>query len=276
AVERTQELVTDLVALMHKGDVPEARIFIDSPLATKASKVFVRHAHELDLGDELLRAFQSKHLRFTESASDSKSINRLDGFFIVISASGMCDAGRIRHHLEHRLWRADTTVLMAGYQAQGTLGRVLLEGKKRVRIQGDEVAVKATIRSLDDYSGHADGPELVAWLEERRPVRQNIFLVHGEGPSRLALRDRIADRVIAHDRVLMPMIDDTFDLGREGALSVEPATRRRLQPDAAARLDWNNELTELVMDINEAVRGTAGAKARRRIIRRLRRALTGE
>jgi metallo-beta-lactamase family protein len=275
AVERTQELVTDLVRLMGDGEIPETRIFIDSPLANRASDVFIRHADELENGADLLRAFRSDLLRFSHSVDESKAINRLRGFFIVIAASGMCDAGRIRHHLKNRLWREDATVLMVGYQAEGTLGRLLVKGVSPVRIHGEEIAVNAAIRSIDDYSGHADGPELADWLEERKPVRAGVFLVHGEPEAREALKQCIEGGVLPAERIYSPAIDDIYLLGPDSA---EPSDgrKRRIAPEATARLDWNNELTELILDINDVVEKAPGEKARGVIIRRLRRALDDE
>ncbi len=272
AVERTQELVTDLIRLMGDKEMPEARIFIDSPLANRASDVFIRHADELDTGSDLLRAFRSDLLHFSQSVDDSKAINRLQGFFIVIAASGMCDAGRIRHHLKNRLWRKDATVLIVGYQAEGTLGRLLINGTDPVRIQGEEVAVNATIRSMDDYTGHADGPELTDWLMERRPVRQGIFLVHGEPDARNALKHRIAGEILPTERIINPAIDDIYRLNPDGA-ELTDGKKRRIAPEATARLDWNNALTELLLDINEAVEQASDEKARNVIIRRIRRTL---
>ncbi|TGP68595.1 MBL fold metallo-hydrolase, partial [bacterium M00.F.Ca.ET.227.01.1.1] len=105
--------------------------FVDSPLATRASTIFERHADDIEQVDGLRQALSSPQLRFTETIEQSKAINRLRGFFVVIAASGMCDAGRIRHHLKANLWRRNATVMMAGYQAQGSLGRILLDGARR-------------------------------------------------------------------------------------------------------------------------------------------------
>ena len=131
AVERTQELLVDLYLLMKAGEVPTAPIFVDLPLATRASAIFERHADDIEQGNVLRQALHSAGLRFTETVEQSKAINRLSGFFVVIAASGMCDAGRIRHHLKANLWRRNATVMMAGYQAQGSLGRILLDGARR-------------------------------------------------------------------------------------------------------------------------------------------------
>ena len=169
AVERTQELIVDLVDLMERGDIPAAPIFLDSPLAIRATQVFRQHAksHGADL--DVDRLLCSPHLRCTETVEESKSIAKLVGFHIIIAASGMCDAGRIRHHLKRWLWHANATVLFVGFQAQGTLGRFLVDGVKAVRIQGEEIKVAARIRRVDEYSGHADGPELARWIASRRP-----------------------------------------------------------------------------------------------------------
>ena len=144
AVERTQELIVDLVDLMERGDIPAAPIFLDSPLAIRATEVFRAHAETLEPGADVNRLLSSPHLRCTETVEESKSIARFTGFHIVIAASGMCDAGRIRHHLKRWLWQANATVLLSGFQAQGTLGRFLDGGAKAVRIQGEEIKVKAT------------------------------------------------------------------------------------------------------------------------------------
>ena len=162
AVERTQELIVDLVDLMQQGKIPTAPIFLNSPLAIRATEVFRQHASELGPDIDIAAILQSPHLRFTETVSESKAIEKLSGFHIIIAASGMCDAGRIRHHLKHWLWNRKATVLLTGFQARGTLGRFLDDGVKAVRIQGEEIKVAARIRRIDEYSGHADSSELVS------------------------------------------------------------------------------------------------------------------
>ena len=139
---------------------------------------------------------------------ESKSIAKLTGFHIIIAASGMCDAGRIRHHLKRWLWNSGATVLLVGFQAQGTLGRFLEDGAKAVRIQGDEIKVAARIRRIDEYSGHADGPELARWIAARRPVHRGVFLVHGEEHALSGLSDRIAEKLIPASQVFRPLLDD--------------------------------------------------------------------
>ena len=227
AVERTQELIVDLIDLMERGEIPAAPVFLDSPLAIRATEVFRRHAASLDLDFDLNRLLSSSHLRFTETVDESKSIAKLSGFHIIIAASGMCDAGRIRHHLKRWLWRGDATVLLVGFQARGTLGRFLYDGVKAVRIQGDEIKVAARIRHLDEYSGHADGPELARWIGSRRPIRRGLFLVHGEEPAIAGLTDRIAERIIPAAQVFRPVLDDIFELSTAAPTPVDVAHRRR-------------------------------------------------
>src|SRR5207344_3177133 len=201
AVERTQELIVDLVDLMERGEVPSAPIFLDSPLAIRATEVFRKHASSLDPAIDVRRLLNSPQLRFTETVDESKAIAKLTGFHIVIAASGMCDAGRIRHHLKNWLWNARATVLLVGFQAQGTLGRFLHDGVKAVRIQGEEIKVAARIRYIDDYSGHADGPELARWIAARRPILRGLFLVHGEEQAIAGLSGRIAERIIPEAKI---------------------------------------------------------------------------
>lgn len=271
AVERTQEVLTDLALLIASGALPRIQIHIDSPLATRATQVFAQHAAELDHGSDLLAALKSPDVHFTESVEDSIALDTITDFHIVISASGMCDAGRIRHRLKNWLWNERATVLMVGFQAQGTLGRILLDGAKEVRIQGDEIVVRARIRTLDLYSGHADGAELVQWLRDREPIRRGLFLVHGEPESLLALKDRVASLLPA-DRVIIPEIDSCFALTRSGAQPYG-TPRRRIEPAHVAHLDWHNDLSRLLLDINQAVDHAADERSRSVIIRALRRAL---
>ncbi|MCP8938158.1 MBL fold metallo-hydrolase [Alsobacter sp. SYSU M60028] len=275
AVERTQELLVDLVALMESDAVRPAQIFIDSPLASKATEAFAAHAGELEDGDRLIRALDYRMVRFTESVEHSKSLDRLRGFHVVIAASGMCDAGRIRHHLRARLGRAESTVLLVGFQAQGTLGRFLLEGAPRVRIMGEEIDVRASVRSLDLYSGHADAAELQRWVERRGPVAGRVFLTHGEEPAMEALAARLAGPLGA-GRIVRPTLDQVFELTADAAAPVEGAAPVRLPPESLGRVDWHNDLSRLILDINDAVRREAGENARAKLLRRLRRALDNE
>ena len=273
AVERTQELIVDLVDLMQRGDIPAAPIFLDSPLAIRATEVFRQHAGALNAGIDVARVLNSPHLRFTETVDESKAIAKLTGFHIIIAASGMCDAGRIRHHLKRWLWHKKATVLLCGFQAQGTLGRFLEEGAKAVRIQGDMIKVEARIQSFDEYSGHADGAELARWIAERRPIERGLFLMHGEEPAISGLSRRVAERVIPAAKIHCPILDDIYELTTASPTPLDGGHRRRLAPEAVVNLDWHNDMSKLILDINDRVEAAADDRARGVIIRKLRRAL---
>ncbi|MCL6634461.1 MAG: MBL fold metallo-hydrolase [Peptococcaceae bacterium] len=191
AVERTQDLLYHLNLLMEAKRMPPMTVYIDSPLATAATAVFQRHRDVLDQeASDLIRRggdpINLPGVRYTHSAEESKALNNIDRA-IIISASGMCEAGRIRHHLKYNLWRPESTVLFVGYQPVGTLGRQILDGEKRVRIFGDDIAVKADVKFIECYSAHADQAGLVEWVKKfARPPRE-IFLVHGEPEASEAL-----------------------------------------------------------------------------------------
>lgn len=276
AVERTQEIVTDLVMLMEQGKVPHASVFIDSPLANKATAIFMKHAKSLDHGGDLLKAFSSGYVKATESVEDSKSLARFTGFRIIVAASGMCEAGRIRHHLKNHLWQASTTVLLAGFQAEGSLGRILQDGAKTVTIMGEEISVKAAVKRIEDYSGHADGPELVAWMKERLPVSKTVFLTHGEEEAQMALERDLKGIGIAGDCIIRPRLDDVFDLEGEACAFIPEETKPRIDPTAVAHRDVHNEAASLHLDIDEELRKAADPKSRAVLLRRLRRALAGD
>jgi metallo-beta-lactamase family protein len=276
AVERTQELLVDLIALMERGEVPTAPIFLDSPLAIRATEVFRQHASSLDPEIDVARLLSSPHLRFTETVDESRAIAKLTGFHIIVAGSGMCDAGRIRHHLKRWLWNGNATVLLTGFQAQGTLGRFLVDGATAVRIQGEEIKVAARIRRIDDYSGHADGPELSRWIAARRPIRRGVFLVHGEEPALDGLSKRIAEQTIPAAKVLIPVLDDIYELSTPAPTSIDVSHRRRLTPEAVVALDWHNDMSRLILDINDRIEAAADDRARGIVIRKLRRALESE
>ena len=273
AVERTQELIADLVDLMARSEIPTAPIFLDSPLAIRATEVFRNNAASLDPAVDLERLLTSSQLHFTETVDESKSIARLSGFHIIIAASGMCDAGRIRHHLKHWLWNRKATVLLAGFQARGTLGRFLDDGVKAVRIQGEEIKVAARIRRIDEYSGHADSSELARWIAARRPIHRGLFLVHGEDRAIAGLSGRIAERIIPEAKIFLPVLDDAYDLSTAAPTPLDVSRRRRLAPEAVVSLDWHNDMSKLILDINDEMERAADDRARGVVIRRLRRAL---
>lgn len=201
AVERTQDLLYDLNQLYQNGELdPGIDIYIDSPLAIAATQIFEKHIEYYDYeasqivanGDHPLRL---PNLKVTLSQEESVKLNSVPGNTIIISASGMCDAGRIKHHLKHNLWRPECTILFVGYQAQGTLGRRIVDGEKLVRIHGEQVAVKADIRSIEAYSAHADQAGLLNWLKHFINAPKGIFLVHGEEQGQQALAEYIRNEI---------------------------------------------------------------------------------
>ncbi|MBB4172002.1 MBL fold metallo-hydrolase [Rhizobium sp. BK538] len=271
AVERTQEVLTDLIALMDAGSLPRTPIMIDSPLASRATEVFKAQSRELENRSAFLRALNAPNVRFTETAEQSKALDLVRGFHIIIAASGMCEAGRIRHRLRNWLWRSECTVLFVGFQATGTLGRILEDGARVVRIQGDEIEVRANIATLDAYSGHADASELEEWVTARTPIRKGLFLVHGETTARSVLSDRLSKTVSAP--ILLPSLDESYLLSKDGAHLATPSKPRRLEPEQLGHADWHNDYQSFVLDLSDRLDKAADRKGRAVILRRLRRAL---
>ncbi|PRR75575.1 MBL fold metallo-hydrolase RNA specificity domain-containing protein [Neomoorella humiferrea] len=185
AVERTQDLLYYLNILLNQKAINVDNIYLDSPLAAAATDIFCRHQEYFDAETKELSKDGAcplflPGLKISRTAEESMAINKIKGGAIIIAASGMCDAGRIKHHLKHNLWRPECTVLLVGYQAAGTLGRRLLEGEKRVRIHGEEIAVRADIISLDGFSAHADRDGLLKWLKSCGSPPKKVFVTHGE------------------------------------------------------------------------------------------------
>ncbi len=196
AVGRTQEVLYHLHRLACEGRLRHPKVFVDSPMATDATRITREH---LELFDEQAKRLAGWHARgenlpylhFTASVEESKALNQIRSGAIIISASGMCDAGRIRHHLRHNLPRRECSVLIPGFQAQGTLGRRLVDGAKRVRIFGEDIPVRATVHSVGGLSAHADQGALLDWAGAfSRPPKQT-FVVHGESSAALALADTL-------------------------------------------------------------------------------------
>ena len=271
AVERTQELIVDLLELMEGGDAPRGPIFLDSPLAIRASKVFLQKGQAQDGTERFRRMRESNLLHFTESADESRSIERIRGWHIIIAASGMCDAGRVRHHLRRLLPRKEATVLIVGFQAVGTLGRLLQDGRQWVRIQGDDIRVKAAIRSIDVYSGHADAKALVAWAKARGPVTGSIFLLHGEPENLAGLQRRLQAEGLAHGRVVVPKMDEAFAIAHRHVSADETPMPPRIPTEAVSRLDWHNARAALLADLNEKLENAADDRTRERMIEEIKR-----
>ena len=189
AVGRTQEILYSLSLLLEEKSVPgleRVPVYIDSPLGIAATQIFEESTREYD---EEATAHHSNGVKFfsfdtlhvAQSVDESKQINFDERQKIIISSSGMCEAGRIKHHLKHNLWRQDSTVLFVGYQAVGTLGRTILDGRKSVKLFGEEIQIKAAIERIEGFSGHADKAGLLEWVGHFPKNIEKVFVMHGEG-----------------------------------------------------------------------------------------------
>lgn len=196
AIERAQELLFHLGRLSRQNRIPYLMTFLDSPMALDVTEVFVKYQDSLDkdvlkLLKEGKEPFGFHGLRLTRTTVESKSINSIRGSTIIMAGSGMCTGGRIKHHLVHNISRPESTVLFVGYQARGTLGRQILDGKSEVRIHGQSYPVRAKIEQIQGFSAHAGQQDLFRWLDAFRSPPARLFLNHGEKESAHSLSDLI-------------------------------------------------------------------------------------
>jgi len=196
AVGRTQEILYYLHHLSRAGRLRNLQVFVDSPMAAEATRITTQHLELFnraaqDMADWHAGGGNPLSLRFIASVDESKALNQIRSGALIISASGMCNAGRIKHHLRHNLGRPECSVLITGFQAQGTLGRRLVDGARRVRIFGEDIPVRASIHTVGGFSAHADQPALLAWAARIRKPPQQVFVVHGEAPAALAFAERL-------------------------------------------------------------------------------------
>jgi metallo-beta-lactamase family protein len=213
SVGRTQEVLYRLRRLEDDGRIPRLPVYLDSPMAIDATELYRRHHEEHDLEMDALEdagraPLRTAHLQMTRTVEESKKLNELDSPAIIISASGMATGGRVVHHLKRRLPFRQNLVVFVGYQAEGTLGRSLVEGAKTVHIHGDEIEVRAEVIMLDAFSAHADAEELLRWVREAAPKR--IALIHGEPEGRRALAEALAG--VFPGEVLLPARGDTLEV----------------------------------------------------------------
>ncbi len=268
AIERTQELLYDLDVLFDDRVIPTVDVFLDSPLAIRATEVFDRHLTEINK-EGTPHPFRRPNLHFLEDVADSKRLKRLSGGAIIIAGSGMCDAGRIRHHLRDNLWRPDATVILVGYQAPGTLGRLLEEGKEAVRIQGEDVTVRARLKKIEAYSGHADRNGLVEWLLDRLPVCGNIFLTHGEELARNGFKAALLATGRSLPEISIPQLDQTARL-KCGQCCDWLEGPSRATPAMTEELDWHNDYAATMIDINRILQGLPDDAARHAFLKSIR------
>ena len=269
AVGRTQEILYELNKIKEtKNDekfikeyetLMKAPVYVDSPLAISATEVFKEN---MDLFDEETQEYISKGdnplefpgLKFTVTADESKALNENPEPCIIISASGMCDVGRIKHHLKHNLWNPNSTILFVGYQAPGTLGYSLVNGAEKVKIFGEEIAVNARVEYLEGYSGHADQDGLMNFIYSFRNKPKQIFLVHGEEESQEVLEQKIEEETKLP--VLIPSYGETYELNTEENVRLTHKIDRKLpvnnRTEVLKRLEkLKDELLDMETSVKE-------------------------
>jgi metallo-beta-lactamase family protein len=264
AVERTQVVLEDLVSLFETKRLGLVNVFVDSPLAERVTRATLRHRHG---GYDLMG---HPNIRFVHDVAESKRLNAIKGA-IIIAGSGMCDGGRIRHHLLHNLPNPASRVLLVGYQVAGTLGSVLKGGARYVRISGHDVAVRADVRSIDSYSTHADRTALLDWIKGRVPISGSVFLTHGEPCAFEGLSKDIAG-VAGLPKAIVPALGEAWQI-KAG----QPARRSsRARSDVRQRLapyDWTAQLAALESGLAERVRALPTDKARMQAVSSILRTL---
>jgi metallo-beta-lactamase family protein len=202
AVGRTQEIIFRLGELYQRGKLKHQRVYLDSPMAIATTRVYSHFQHVYNFEDVTtirqgdvgtLKTFLPV-LRFSETTEESMALNRIEAGAIFIAGSGMCNGGRIRHHLKHNLWRSNAHVIIIGYQAHGTPGRSLVDGAETFSVAGEKVAVKAKIHTLGGFSAHASQSQLLDWALQFEEPRPKLHLVHGDADAKAALRGRFKNQ----------------------------------------------------------------------------------
>ena len=267
AVGRTQELLYFMREMKKEGLVksnPDFTVCVDSPLANEATKIFsgdlrgYLDEEALEVVKEGERLFTFPGLMMTESSEESKLLNLDKSSKVIISASGMCDAGRIRHHLKHNLWREECAIVFVGYQGEGTLGRHLLEGAKQVRLFGEEIAVNASIYNFQGLSSHADRDHLLQWIDQvKDPAPQQIFVVHGDAQVTEIFANTLREKGLpAH----APLYEEVFDLARNVMLAagVEIAPKKTSFASTGRPSTAYHELELAAMDLLSIIRASKG------------------
>jgi metallo-beta-lactamase family protein len=215
AVERTQEVLYILNELYQEKQIPYMDVYLDSPLAVSATDIFLKHPEcfdeetmkKLSTGDHPLD-FERMHL--IRSVEESRRLNEVEKGAIIIAASGMAHAGRIKHHLRHNLWRQEAHIVFVGYQANGTTGRLIVDGAKHVKIFGEEVKVRAKVHTIGGFSAHADRDGLVKWLQNFNPKPRISVIVHGEPNSSIAFSDYVREQLGLD--TIVPQLGEVIDL----------------------------------------------------------------
>ena len=266
AVGRTQEILYEINKIKEEKDDEEFRrkyktlmrssVYVDSPLAISATEVFKENTNlfEDEIQEEIMRGdnpLEFPGLQFTRTADESKALNEDNTPSIIISASGMCEVGRIKHHLKHNLWNPKSTILFVGYQAPGTLGYNIVNGAKKVKIFGEEIAVDARIEYIEGYSGHADQEWLMNFIYSFIKKQKHIFLVHGEPESQDTLREKIEQETGLP--VTIPEFGETYELNDEIQMThkIERKVTNNLRTEIIGRLE---KLKDEIKDMDTYVR----------------------
>lgn len=220
SVGRTQNIVYALAQEWHAGRLPRIPVFVDSPLADKATDVFMNHPEmwDDDVEDFIYdggRPFHPKNVRYTESVQESKKLNHADGPMIIIAGSGMCEGGRILHHLKHAVEDSANTVMMVGWSAPNTLGRRITDKRSPIRIHGRSYDLKARVTRIQAYSAHAGRSDLIDFLAPVRDMKAPIFLVHGDEDTAIAFSGTLRNE--GHKQVIVPETYAKYPLARVGA-----------------------------------------------------------
>ena len=267
AVGRTQEILYELNRIKDKKDDEEfskkyqklmsVPVYVDSPLAISATEVFKEN---MNLFNEETQAIinegdnplEFNGLKFTRTADESKALNASEESSIIISASGMCEVGRIKHHLKHHLWEPNSTILFVGYQAPGTLGRKLVDGEKKVKIFGEEIAVNARIEYIEGYSGHADQEWLMNFVYSFTTPPKHIFLVHGEPEGQIVLKQKLEENT--NIPITIPDYGETYEIGEEIAMIGKTENKARERFLRLEVLERMNTLKEELEDMSTIVK----------------------
>jgi len=244
AVGRTQELIYQFNRFYEEHseiqrELRDVMVYIDSPMATSATEVFRRNAQVFDeeTKEYILRGdhpLDFRNLRFTRTVEESVALNTDPQPKIIISSSGMCEAGRIKHHLKHNLWNPRSSIVFVGYQAVGTLGRSIVDGAEAVTIFGEKIHVEAEIYNLEGFSGHADRDGLLEWISGFRNKPAKVFLVHGEEEAKEAFAKTVKEALGFDCTVVSGNIE--YTLAKDTVISVEEAMVERISPEALRQI----------------------------------------
>ncbi|SFM91064.1 MBL fold metallo-hydrolase RNA specificity domain-containing protein [Thermodesulforhabdus norvegica] len=218
AVERTQEVLYLLGEFFRNGEIPDMPVYLDSPLAIEATKIFREMKSSYDEKTmEIVKAghdpFDFPQLRLTPAVDDSRAINMSSGPAVVIAGNGMCTAGRILHHIKHNIWRPGCSIVFVGYQAEGSIGRRIIEGARNIRVLGEEVAVRARVFTIGGLSSHAGQSDLLEWVSAFYKPQMRVFVVHGEKTSSTAFAELLRSKLGLNP--VVPQRGDVFILEPE-------------------------------------------------------------